>query len=155
MTALGALPTNQPLPVGSVQRIMGAAEATPVIPNGNAFSNGAGPMAITVTPSRPCVWVVQANFIHNHNVAGWYRFDAGIYLNQNDLRGVAVGHRGATSNFSVYGWQSFASSAMFYLAANISYTAYLWGWIGDGQTVYHQAARHLNLFGYTLGENYH
>ena len=155
MTALGNLPTNQPLPVGSAQRKLGVAEATAVIPNNYCFMDGAGgQMVIGVTPTRACVWVVQANFIYNHGVAAWYRFDAGITLNQADQRGVSVGHRGATSQYPVYGWASFASSAMFYLAANVTYYAYLWGWITDNETVYHQAGRHLNLFGYTLGEGY-
>lgn len=155
MTALGALPTNQPLPVGSVQRKNGAAEATAYFPSNYCLVDGAGnQMVIGVTPTRPCVWVVQGNFIYNHNNTAWYRFDCGIVLNQNDQRGISVGHRGATSQYSVYGWQSFPSSAMFYLAANVTYYAYLWCWITDNETVYHQAARHLNLFGYTLGENY-
>jgi hypothetical protein len=150
---LGTLPSNAPPPTGNVQRDFGVAEATAVC-NGSPLliGSGAQSLGISITPARRCYWVVKANILISSS-GNWARVDFGIYVAPvADLDGQTVGCRAAHSTATGLGWQSLSLSAMFHVEAGVSYTAQVSNFIADPATSYHQARRHMNMFGYTIGE---
>ena len=154
-TALGILPTNQPAPVGQLQRVIGGANAAPAWPpSGTIFDNGAGQqLSLAFSSPRRCFLVVEANLLVISSAGAYNRCDASININPADLNGRAIGQRSAMSGTANgIGWMSFTMSAMFMLEANVGYVAYLLSQIQGAGVTYHQATPYLNFFGYTIGE---
>jgi len=155
-TPLGTLPTNQPAPIGNLQRIFGAVEGSATWPAAGTYVyNGIGvPLSFNLTPTRRCFWVVQANLLVLSNAANWNRFDGALNITPADRSGRTLGARFAHAMATGVGWVSLAFSAEFSLEANVAYQAYLTSAVTDNVTQYHLAQRHLNFFAYTIGEGY-
>ena len=124
-TALGALPSNKPIPNQRVQVALGVAEAVNHWVAGDA-GTGLPNMGISYTPTYPCWWVVRANQIVSAVNGGWNRWDYGIYLSPADLDGQFRTYVVCdVYDSGTVGWLSYAGCASFRLAANTTYTAYL------------------------------
>ena len=158
MSALGQLPSNVPLPVGSVGRKTGVYGAGRYWPYpGNWFDDGGGgAMLLYFTPTRRCWLVVHGHLIVASSSAGWNRCDVGLVSSPYDLTGRNVGARVAMSSVAGVPWEGVSLSATFYIEANQTFAVGLYSFIWDGQggMQYHDGAAYLTLFGYTLGEGY-
>ena len=131
-TALGALPSNKPIPNGRVQVNLGPADA----PNHwTAADAGIALLGISVTPDYPCWWVIRTNMIVAGVNGGWQRWDYAITCEPADVSGL-----GSTKvvcdvyDSGTVGWLAYAGLATFRLAAGTAYTSYVRSGYSSGGT---------------------
>lgn len=159
-TNLGALPSELPVPNQRVQIKRGTVwqeeRYSNLVAAGTKMTDGSGGnMEISYTPRYPCYWLVRANTMWHGVSGGWQRCDHGIYISPADLDGVTLGHQRPMDLYdnTVVEWRTAAASAMFRLAAGITYTAYLAFVYSSG---YYQAycplKEYARIFGVVLGE---
>jgi hypothetical protein len=159
-TNLGALPSNLPLPNQRVQIKRGTVwqEETysNLIAGGTKLTDGSGaPMQISYTPSYPCYWLVRANTMWHGKSGGWQRCDHAIVVSPADLDGRTIGMQSCQTMYdnTTVEWRTASPSAMFRLAAGITYTASIQFMYSSG---YYQAyctlKEYARILGVVLGE---
>ena len=157
---LGALPSNLPIPNQRVQIKRGTiwteAQVSNLVASGTKLGDGSGGfMEISYTPRYPCMWLVRSNTMWHGQTGGWQRCDHALLITPADVNGVTMGHQRCMTlhDNNAVEWRTYAASAMFRLAAGITYTAYLAFWYSSG---YYQAyctlAGYHRIFGVVLGE---
>jgi hypothetical protein len=156
-TALGALPSTQPIPNGRVQvkvaAITGSEAWMDASNNGQKlFDGGSGAMEVAYTPIYPCYWVVRSNLITRGIAGGWQRWHYDIKLSQPDRVGFQV-TRVATQNHESVGWCAFAGAAIFRLAAGVAYTCALHaGYSSGGTQAWYCSNEYSRLIGRVVSE---
>jgi hypothetical protein len=124
-TPLGVLPSSQPVPNQRCQIAIGVYEGANNWQAGDA-GTGLPNMGITYTTRYACFWVIRSNQIVAGVNGGWQRWDYSIYISPADVAG--LNHVQVVSDVydaGTVGWLSYNGLAVFQLAANTAYTAWL------------------------------
>jgi hypothetical protein len=159
---LGVLPSELPITNQRVQVKRGAADGVNLVSNlvagGTKLTDSNGtPFEISYQPRYPGYWLVRSNMMWcGYSDAGrWDRCDHAIRITPADLDGRTYGHQRCMLLFygNVVSWRTAAASAMFRLAAGITYTAYLSFEYSSGYyQQYHYGRNFSRIFGVALGE---
>ena len=146
---LGDRPTDQPLPVHSVQRKFSSGLGAIAMPVAGTVLGSTDPMTITVTPPRRCFWVIEASILRAAAAGTWVRQDWGLSLVPTDLYGRTL-CQCANGMEQGGNWWIDTCSTEYYLEANTAYTCRMISSIQAGN--YYMADVHTTLFGYTIGD---
>jgi hypothetical protein len=156
-TALGLLPSNQPIPNGRVQSKIAAHTGAEMWVNagtsGQKLSDGAtGAMEIAVTPTYDCFWVVRSNLIVRGLDPSWQRWDYTLRLDKPDRNGFTYRDI-VTKGHSAVGWTAFAGRAVWRLAGGTAYTCAIYaGYQSGGTTAWYCSNEYTRLIGRTVAE---
>ena len=137
--ALGALPSEQPVPTGLQQFKRGASAAQVVCPANNSimYDNAGAPMQVAITTgSRPGWWVIRAENIFIIGDAAWYYFAWYVQLSPADATGWSIDYAHHRLH-SALGWQQSCIDTAFKLNASTTYTATMYFRDRQAGTVYY------------------
>jgi len=160
-TPLGALPLNQPAPLGQGQVKMGVTDGQTNYNNTVAAVSikdaptGSNPIAISITPQYDCWWRVTANNIWYSPDSGvWCRADWGIDLSPVDLDGYYRCYATMCLAGPATQWNHGHCTAVYHLKGGTLYTATMM-WIsspnGYNQAIWNGGG-YTGLSGHTFSE---
>ena len=161
-TNLGALPSNLAAPIACDQRGYGGwVGSTQEFYNGwgagSPLPDGAsGGFPISVTPTMPCFWVVEAQIMVISSTAesAYYsQIHFGIRISPADADGWVLAAYPSTCTEPTIPWRTIQSSFMFRLNANVTYTAKItFEYSGGWYQLYHLNPLYTHLNGVLVAE---
>lgn len=162
-TALGARPSNAPLPVGTTLARRATSEAGtatwPATDNYLIMSGGSGNTGVFRKTERFWLKAGASLICCPVTAAQWVAYVYALRLVVNGAYGNDLNGNGTFTRYnSVDGpaggnnWWGTSIEALFYCEANTNYDVYLLSRYAGGNTYYYQSNGHMNLWAYTIGE---